>query len=61
MRIQETNAKFKDTLFRKVFRDDKRAIELYCAISGTKVEGAVTIYPDDEFWMRQNDLSFKEL
>ena len=57
-RIQKTNRNFKDTLFRKLFRDEERAIELYSAIIGAKVEGKATIYPDDEFWMRQNDLSF---
>ena len=57
-KAQETNEKFKDTFFRKLFRDEKRALELYCAITGEKVLGTVTIYPDDEFWARQNDLAF---
>lgn len=36
----ETGANYKDTVFRKLFHDEKRAIELCNAVAGTN-------YPDD--------------
>jgi hypothetical protein len=55
---QGTNAKFRDTFFRSLFREETRALELYSAITGDSATGAITLYEDDEFWARQNDLAF---
>ena len=57
-RTHGINEKYRDTLFRKLFRDEARALELYAAITGDKSAGNVTICSDDEFFMRQQDLAF---
>jgi hypothetical protein len=56
--VQGTNAKFRDTFFRSLFREETRALELYNAVTGESSTGAITLYEDDEFWARQNDLAF---
>ena len=56
------NKKHKDTVFVKLFNDEKRLRELYNAISGTDYDDSVPVsintLSDILFRNRKNDISF---
>jgi len=56
---QKSNRRYKDTLFRTLFGESKRFLELYNAVANEQfpVDTVVTTYPPNDLLIRFNDLA----